>query len=944
MRLSNSVQKFIILTLTLLAFLLRAYRLESQSYWIEEAWTLYYTHLPLDKLWHILLTQEPKPPFYYFATLYWIKLVGDSEYALRFFSLVFGVMAVPLTYRLGKALGDDRLGLLTALLMTVAPYQIWHSQEARMYSIFTAASVMSMWGFIKMLPDLRGFQQPMKSAHFWQWWLIYVVGTEWAILTHYHALVVIGSQGLFLLLTWRRHWRGYLPWAATLSLIVLLYAPWLVFGSALLQRFLHWLPQPTLWETFTRGAQAYTVGEYMPPAEALPLVLVFVAVYLLGLIYAAHRRWGAWRGPEMLAFLLAFTLAPNVATWLYGELRTPVYFERYLIPIQVGFLLAVAMGILAIYDLRFTIYDLRFWTKKTREPSPLLPHTSAPLLSATLLPATLLLVTLLTINGYALWQHYFNPAYAKDDWRAVIRKIEAFELPGDAIILTGDGGEKLFDYYYRGHLPVYRDFLLPAIPSSEEAIEILAEIVAKHRRIWYTPYGVDLDPPLESWLAEHAYPAWHSWLGRKRLALYAGSAAVADRLEELDNAFLDSQGNGPKLVSLSLASGETAAGDVLPLQLTWQTDTPLPTDYQLSLRLLNSRGDIFTQSDWPPLNTSTWPPHQPITDRRSLWLPPDLPPGEYALQLVVYNPTSGESLGQPLVIPAIPVAPATITPPLEALSIPNHILSSSFILHPSSFQLVGYILPDQIQPGQEMWLWLYWQMLSPSLKGGGKGEVVRLSLSDGETTLAANFPMAESVGPLDSWQPGQVRRAVYHLPTSPRLTGNKAQVSVALLAESEAGATEIPLADVALATRSRQFDPPAIATPLEVAFGNEPQLKLIGFELKETTLTPDTPLSLTLYWQGVAEMKTTYTVFVQLLNSAGQVVAQVDAQPLTGAAPTTTWLPGEILTDPYTLTLPAELPPGDYRLIAGLYNAASGERLPVATGADFVELLPLTVK
>ncbi|HXV42924.1 MAG TPA: glycosyltransferase family 39 protein, partial [Anaerolineae bacterium] len=118
MNLSNSTQKLIILSVTLLAFLLRAYRLEAQSYWIEEAWTLYFARLPMSELWRSLLTEEPKPPFYYFATLYWIRLAGDSEYALRFFSLVFGVMAIPLTYRLGKALGGNRLGLLAALLMT----------------------------------------------------------------------------------------------------------------------------------------------------------------------------------------------------------------------------------------------------------------------------------------------------------------------------------------------------------------------------------------------------------------------------------------------------------------------------------------------------------------------------------------------------------------------------------------------------------------------------------------------------------------------------------------------------------------------------------------------------------------------------------------------------------------------------------------------------------
>ncbi|GIK41188.1 MAG: hypothetical protein BroJett011_50210 [Chloroflexota bacterium] len=950
MRLSSSRQKLIILGLTLLAFLLRVYRLEVQSYWIEEAWTLYFAKLPLSELWRSLLTEEPKPPFYYFATLYWIQWVGDGEYALRFFSLVFGVMAVPLSYRLGQALGDDRLGILTALLMTVAPYQIWHSQEARMYSIFTAASMMSMWGFVKMLPDLEGFQKPLKSKR-WRWWLLYVAGTEWAILTHYHALVVIGSQGLFLLLTWRRHWRSYLAWAGTLIVIFLIYLPWLVVSSALLQRFLHWLEQPTLWETFVRGAQAYTVGEYMPPAEAVLLVLVFVAVYFLGLIYASRRRWGLWRGSEMLAFLLAYTLAPNLATWLYGELRTPVYFERYLIPVQVGFLLAVAMGILAIYDLRFWIYDLRFWTSKTHRDSPPLLRSHLPPVvhgGAPLLLATLLLVTVLTINGYALWQHYFNPAYAKDDWRAVIRKIEAFELPGDAIILTGDGGEKLFDYYYRGKLPLYLDFLSPA-PPPEEARHIIARIAGAHRRLWFTPYGVDLDPVLESWLAEHAYPAWHSWLGRKRLALYAGSAAPTDRLEEINAIFADSQGKGPELITLALSSKTTPAGDLLPLELTWQTPTSLEQDYQLSLRLMNNRGDIFTQSDWPPLTaagaTSTWPPNQLIPDRRALWLPPDLAPGSYALQLVVYDPASGQPLGQPLVIPNIPVGPAQITPPLTTLPIPNPIHNSQFTIHNSQLTLVGYVLPDKIQPGQEMWLWLYWQASSssPPLEGGGQGGV-RLTLSDGSNSIASDFPLADSVGPPDSWQAGQVRRAVYHLPTSPRLTGSQAQVKVALLTPAGEVEAETSLAAVALAVRSRRFETPVIATTANIAFGNSSQLKLIGYDGPPTTLAAGGPLPVTLYWQAIAEMKTDYTVFVQLLNDAGQVVAQVDSQPLAGAAPTTTWLPGEILTDPYTLTLPANLPPGGYRLIGGLYDAATGARLPVAAGGDFVELSLFTVK
>jgi len=91
-------------------------------------------------------------------------------------------------------------------------------------------------------------------------------------------------------------------------------------------------------------------------------------------------------------------------------------------------------------------------------------------------------------------------------------------------------------------------------------------------------------------------------------------------------------------------------------------------------------------------------------------------------------------------------------------------------------------------------------------------------------------------------------------------------------------------------------------------------------------------------------MAVNYTVFVQLLDQEGQVAAQIDRQPQAGAAPTTTWLPGEILTDPYAINLPADLPPRSYRLIAGLYNAATGERLLAASGDDFVKLGDITVE
>ena len=72
---------------------------------------------------------------------------------------------------------------------------------------------------------------------------------------------------------------------------------------------------------------------------------------------------------------------------------------------------------------------------------------------------------------------------------------------------------------------------------------------------------------------------------------------------------------------------------------------------------------------------------------------------------------------------------------------------------------------------------------------------------------------------------------------------------------------------------------------------------------------------------------------MQLVAPNGSLVAQQDGIPGGGYAPSTGWIPGEPVADRRGLALPADLALGDYMLIAGLYDAATGQRLPV-TGPD----------
>ncbi|MGQ9785647.1 MAG: glycosyltransferase family 39 protein [Anaerolineae bacterium] len=905
---------------TLLAFALRVYRLDAQSYWIDEGWTLHYAALTPTQLWHTLQTTRVVPPLYHFLTLYWSALVGNGEYAMRFLSVLCGTLSVPLMMRFGKVFGDARLGLVAACLIAVSPYQIWHSQDARNYTMLTAAALVSMWGFVAL----------WQGQWVWRWQLLYILGTEWALLTHYHALILIGVQGLFLLVTWVFHPKGifsrqqlYLRWGILLLITLSLFGLWLYFGMGALKDYYNWIPQPTLWETYVRSALAYSVGELVPIPLSVWLSSAFVMLFLCGIVYAARRNWRNWHGRHMLGLIAIYILAPNLAAWLYGEVRTPVYLERYLIPVQVGYLLAVAMGVLAVTNGVHNALEHAKWRWSRSIATPL---------------GVSLLLMLLGISGWVLYHHYFDPAYAKPDWRTIAQTIEDYALPHDTIIITGAGSEMVFDHYYDGDLPIYTEFNNPSW-SVDKALKRLAEIAALYRRIWYMPYGLPIDHDLEGWLASHTYPSWQSWLGRQRMALYATETAFKMAERSVDIAFEESPGRRLELLGIAAPAQPVAAGDVVPFALTWQTTDHLAYDYQTSVRLIDSRGERYAQADWPPLaaegETSTWQPDHPVIDRRALWLPADIPPGHYQVQLALYELGSGQQLGLPQSVTMLDVAPARAVVPLRSLQLPNPVH-----LKMGELNLVGYALPSKLQPGEEIWMHLYWQ-LAPDANVTRLAEVtVQLTLDGRKDSerKEMRLPLVDLVGDPAGWQPGQVRRALYRLPTNPRLSGPQVTLHLDLLRDGERLGQRVSLPPIALEQRPRRFEPPRIAETVQCMLGDPPVFQLVGYEMTKREARPGDRLDVTLHWHSLAEVEINYTVFVQLLDTHWRVVAQQDTQPLAGRAPTSTWLQGEFLSDPYHLYLPTNLPPGQYRLITGMYDASSGQRLPLSTGGDFIDL------
>jgi len=99
------------------------------------------------------------------------------------------------------------------------------------------------------------------------------------------------------------------------------------------------------------------------------------------------------------------------------------------------------------------------------------------------------------------------------------------------------------------------------------------------------------------------------------------------------------------------------------------------------------------------------------------------------------------------------------------------------------------------------------------------------------------------------------------------------------------------------------------------------EIKLDGFQLSQTVLKPGDGLCVELKWQALKQPSADSTVFVHVINAAGQLVAQNDMQPQSGFAPTSQWKPGAAITDRHGLILPATLAPGDYTVRVGLYRS-----------------------
>lgn len=392
--------------LALIAFATRAVSLDAQSLWRDEVDALRFAAAP----WAEMLANFARPgwngPLYFLLLRGWVALTGTSGYTMRFLSLVFGVLCVPLIYVLGRRLFSQLVGLLAALLVTTSPYLTWYGPEVKMYALVTALALLAIYGLRRAV-----------EGGGWRWWVVQVTATSLSFYSHILAALLIPVQVLLYLAWWpqtRRLWIGAL---VSLACLVLPYLP-----------LVAWQVPLTL-QTRETGFYPYALHEMVEillngwslgilnwgRPWGTVLMVALAAWGLLSLLFPSPppRRRGLGEGHLAL---VCWLVTPLLIVWLIS-LRQPLFTDRYLIWTAPAFYLLVALGMVSLQ--RFDGWGR--WA------------------------VALLASTVLVFNTINLWQQATVPI--KADFRAAAAYIADYHTPDEPIILKATDKGQTFQCY-----------------------------------------------------------------------------------------------------------------------------------------------------------------------------------------------------------------------------------------------------------------------------------------------------------------------------------------------------------------------------------------------------------------------------------------------------------------------------------------------------------------
>ncbi|MDQ6817157.1 MAG: glycosyltransferase family 39 protein [Actinomycetota bacterium] len=385
-----------LLALTVLAAVLRFWRIGHQGFWFDEGNTAQLVHFSPGQMLGLIPQSESTPPLYYCVAWVWARIFGYGEAGLRSLSALAGVAVVPVLYGAGSKLVSRRAGVVVAALAACNPLLIWYSQEARSYELLVLLSSLALLAFA------HAREEPTTGRlAFW------VLCAATALATHYYAVVAIVPQAIWLLAIHRDR-RGVRVAVGMVALCGLALVPLAISQSGTGNS--SWIAPVPLGRRLSQVAPQFLTGFQLPAQSLLSALAGALALGGLALVL--------WRGDEH---------ARRAAIGVGGLVVSGVVLDLILIAGGIDDL--ITRNLLALWPAAALAVAVGLATPRAR-------------LVGVLAAAALCAIGVTGAVAIAL-----NRDYQRPDWRGVAQLLG----PGPA---PGSGARVILVQHYRDLLPL----------------------------------------------------------------------------------------------------------------------------------------------------------------------------------------------------------------------------------------------------------------------------------------------------------------------------------------------------------------------------------------------------------------------------------------------------------------------------------------------------------
>jgi len=304
-----------------IAAILRCVVLSTRSIFYDDAFSIFLSEQSLSKI--ITGTAaDTMPPLYYFLLHIWL-LAGRSLWWVRLLSVLLSVGSVWMIHRLIADMGYSRAGLWAAFFTAINPFQIYHAQEVRMYSLLAFALLGFAWFFLKI------WKQAVPG---WGLWLgLFLCGSA-ALYTHNLAAFSLIVPAILTVVAGR--WKLLPRLMGAYGAMGLAFLPWLVMVPGQVEKIqkAFWTPRPGVVEIINALVQSVS----SLPLPVVPMAIV-LGLSLLIIILIGLEAWRARHTP-WLGWLLAWVIIPPALLFVVSYVMRPVFVLRGFILSQVVFL------------------------------------------------------------------------------------------------------------------------------------------------------------------------------------------------------------------------------------------------------------------------------------------------------------------------------------------------------------------------------------------------------------------------------------------------------------------------------------------------------------------------------------------------------------------------------------------------------------------------------